>query len=91
MLPVSCLCSLQVEEYLTADMTPHTYEEAAKQSGHIPSNTADVTRASGHGPGAGSKPVQCASIFNCLLPTFSTTSGHNATMPVCMACSAAAD
>ena len=33
----------EVEEYLTADLSPYTSEEAALQSGHIPSNTADVT------------------------------------------------
>ena len=50
---------LQVENYLAADLTPHNATEAALQTGHIPSNTADVTHTS-HGPGAGSAPVRCA-------------------------------
>ena len=35
-----------VEDYLTADLSPHTADEAALQSGHIPSNTADVLASS---------------------------------------------
>ena len=50
---------LQVENYLAADLTPHNATEAALQTGHIPSNTADVTHSS-HGPGAGSTPVRYA-------------------------------
>ncbi len=32
----------EVEDYLTANMTPTTTEEAALQAGEIPSNTADL-------------------------------------------------
>ena len=57
---------LQVENYLAADLSPHNATEAALQSGHIPSNTADVTH-SAQGPGAGSTPVRCgaASHYYC--------------------------
>ena len=53
MILVGCM---QVESYLAADLTPHNATEAALQTGHIPSNTADVT----HGPGAGSTAVRYA-------------------------------
>lgn len=32
----------EVEDYLTADLGPHSSAEAAIQRGYIPSNTADV-------------------------------------------------
>ena len=35
----------EVQNCLTADMAPHSAEEAALQSGEIPSNTADVMAA----------------------------------------------
>ena len=35
----------EVENYLMADMRPHSAEEAALQSGEIPSNTADAMGA----------------------------------------------
>ena len=51
----------EVEDYLTADLSPHTATEAALQTGHIPSNTADVVAHGGGSAGISDSPsdIRC--------------------------------